>query len=295
MQRGDRVTVLTANKHAAKIRAVGATPHPLPVDADFDESRLDADNPGRADTSGIKRINFDIVRLFVAPMPHQADELAELMAQTRFDAVIVDAGFLGILPFLLGERAARPPVLVYTTTPLMLSSRNTAPTGMGLPPSSTRLGRIRNCALTVVSQKVLLRQSQSAANHLLHRMSSRPLPTFILDAGLLADRDIVPTVPEFDYPRSDLAAHVRYVGRSTRHRRRAFGCRRGGRNSTVSVPSSMSPRAPSTTPTWAGCWSRQSKRSAAKMSSWWPPPAGGTFTTQSGATTEYLCGRIHPA
>ena len=212
VQRGDRVTVLTANKHAAKIRAVGATPHPLPVDADFDESRLDADNPGRADTSGIKRINFDIVRLFVAPMPHQADELAELMAQTRFDAVIVDAGFLGILPFLLGERAARPPVLVYTTTPLMLSSRDTAPTGMGLPPSSTRLGRIRNRALTVVSQKVLLRQSQSAANHLLHRMSSRPLPTFILDAGLLADRYIVPTVPEFDYPRSDLAAHVRYVG-----------------------------------------------------------------------------------
>ena len=29
---------------------------------------------------------------------------------------------------------------------------------------------------------------------------------------MLADRLIVPTVPEFDYPRSDLPAHVRYVG-----------------------------------------------------------------------------------
>ena len=35
---------------------------------------------------------------------------------------------------------------------------------------------------------------------------------FILDSGLLADRYISPTVPEFDYPRSDLPAHVRYVG-----------------------------------------------------------------------------------
>ncbi len=43
-------------------------------------------------------------------------------------------------------------------------------------------------------------------------MNSRPLPMFILDSGLLADRYISPTVPEFDYPRSDLPANVRYVG-----------------------------------------------------------------------------------
>jgi UDP:flavonoid glycosyltransferase YjiC (YdhE family) len=66
--------------------------------------------------------------------------------------------------------------------------------------------------LTLLSQKVLLRQSHRAANYLLDQMNSRRLPTFILDAGLLADRYIAPTVPEFDYPRSDLPAHVRYVG-----------------------------------------------------------------------------------
>jgi UDP:flavonoid glycosyltransferase YjiC (YdhE family) len=94
----------------------------------------------------------------------------------------------------------------------MITSRDTAPSGMGLPPSRTALGRLRNRALTLLSQKVLLRQSQQAANYLLDHMNSRPLPTFILDSGLLADRYISPTVPEFDYPRSDLPAHVRYVG-----------------------------------------------------------------------------------
>ena len=210
--RGDQVTVLSGARRAALIRAAGATPHPIPAAADFDDTRLDADNPGRAETSGIKRVNFDIVRLFVAPMPHQTTALAELMAQKRFDAVIVDYGFFGILPVLLGDRASRPPVLAYSTTPLMLSSRDTAPTGLGLPPSSTRPGRVRNRALNVMSQKVLLRQSQRAANYQLNQINSRPLPTFILDSGVLADRLIVPTVPEFDYPRSDLPAHVRYVG-----------------------------------------------------------------------------------
>jgi len=212
VDRGDRVTVLSSADHAAKIRNVGATPQAIPPEADFDLTNLDIDLPGRAETSGIKRVNFDIVRLFVQPMPHQTSVLSRLLARTHFDAIIVDAGFFGILPFLLGDRAARPPVLVYTTTPLMISSRDTAPSGMGLQPSASALGRLRNRTLNLLSQKVLLRQSQNAANYLLDHMNSRPLPTFILDAGLLADRYVSPTVPEFDYPRSDLPAHVRYVG-----------------------------------------------------------------------------------
>ena len=212
VDRGDRVTVLTSAQHAGKIRAIGATPQAIPAEADFDMTRLDIDLPGRADTSGIKRVNFDIVRLFVQPMPHQTRVLSELMARTRFDAIIADAGFFGILPFLLNDPHARPPVLAYTTTPLMVTSRDTAPSGMGLPPSSGWAGRARNRALNVLSQKMLLRQSQNAANHLLDRMNCRPLPMFLLDAGLLADRYIAPTVPAFDYPRSDLPAHVRYVG-----------------------------------------------------------------------------------
>jgi MGT family glycosyltransferase len=212
VDRGDRVTVLSSADHADKIRAIGAMPQAIPAQADFDMTRLDIDLPGRTDTSGIKRVNFDIVRLFVQPIPHQTKALSALMSQTRFDAVIADAGFLGILPFLLGDRAARPPVLAYCTTPLMITSRDTAPGGMGLPPSSSAIGRLRNRALHLLAQKVLLRESQNAANYLLDHLNSRPLPMFILDSGLLADRCISPTVPEFDYPRSDLPGHVRYVG-----------------------------------------------------------------------------------
>src|SRR6478609_3816110 len=188
VDRGDRVTMLSSADHAGEIRAVGATPQAIPAKADFDMTRLDIDLPGRTDTSGIKRVNFDIVQLVVQPMPHQARALSQVMTRTQYDAIIVDAGFFGILPFLLGDRRARPPVLAYTTTPLMITSRDTAPSGMGLPPSSTALGRVRNRALNVLSQKVLLRQSQNAANYLLDRLNSRELPVFILDSGLLADR-----------------------------------------------------------------------------------------------------------
>ena len=171
--RGDRVTFLTAATHADRIRATGATPVALPAEADFDESRFDLDHPGRAETSGIKRVNFDLVRVFLAPMPFQTAALTELMSRTRFDAVIADAGFFGTLPFLLGDPYARPPVLAYTTTPLWISSRDTAPPGLGLPPSSSRLGRLRNRTLNMLAHNVLLRDTQRTANRLLDQLNAR--------------------------------------------------------------------------------------------------------------------------
>lgn len=210
--RGDRVTFLTAAAHADRIQAVGATPVALPAEADFDESRLDGDFPGRADTSGIRRVNFDIVRLFLAPMPFQTAALTELMDRTRFDAIITDAAVFGTLPFLLGDPCARPPVLSYTTTPLWVTSRDTAPPGLGLAPSTSRMGRLRNRALNVLAHKVLLRDTQRTANRLLDQLNVRTLPMFVFDSGVLAERYIAPTVPAFDYPRSDLPLNVRYVG-----------------------------------------------------------------------------------
>ncbi|ULN33396.1 nucleotide disphospho-sugar-binding domain-containing protein [Mycolicibacterium smegmatis] len=210
--RGDRVTVLTSAQHTDAIRASGAVPVALPDAGDPDADRLDIENPKRARTSGIARINVDIVAFFVAPMAHQADALAKLLAQHRFDAVIADYGFFGILPFLLGNRADRPPFLTYSTTPLMLSSRDTAPAGLGLPPPRHAVERLRNRALETLTHKVLLRASQRAVQEQLHRMNCRPLPVFLFDGAVLSERVIAPTVPQFDYHRSDLPKNVRYVG-----------------------------------------------------------------------------------
>src|SRR5215207_247107 len=80
VDRGDRVTVLSGAARADDIRAVGAVPATLPAQGDLDLALLESDS-GREQTSGIKRLNFDIVRLFVAPMPHQTKALSDLMSQ----------------------------------------------------------------------------------------------------------------------------------------------------------------------------------------------------------------------
>lgn len=210
--RGDSVTVLTSARHADKIRATGAEPRPLPLGADYDDSAFDADLPGRAETSGIARINFDVEHIFVRPLPHQFNALRELLADNDYDAIITDAFFLGTLPLLLDDTVARPPILSYTTTPLFLTSRDTAPGGPGITPMPGAIGRLRNLLLTAAVQHILLRPSHRAANRMLAALGLPPLPVFVLDCGALADRVIVPTIPEFEYHRSDLPHHVRFVG-----------------------------------------------------------------------------------
>lgn len=209
---GHRVTVLTSARHAEKIRAVGAQPRALPYGADYDDTRLDAELPGRAHTSGIARINFDVEHVFVRPMPHQFSAVQELLATNSFDVVITDAFFLGVIPLLLDPALDRPPILAYSTTPLFLSSRDTAPGGPGILPMPGPVGRLRNRLLGILSRTVLLRPAHRSADRMLRAMGLPDLPVFVLECATLADRVIVPTIPEFEYPRSDLPAHVRFVG-----------------------------------------------------------------------------------
>lgn len=88
--RGHRVMMMTGAVHAAAIGAMGAELHELPPLADLD----------------------------AAPMRHQNAELSAALSRNRFDAIIADREFHGVIPLLLATPAQRPPVLYFTPTPL---------------------------------------------------------------------------------------------------------------------------------------------------------------------------------
>lgn len=150
--------------------------------------------------------------VFAEPIPYQLHALDDLLGGFPADAIVVDPGFFGVLPLVLAGAPTRPPIVLCNPLPLVASSRDTAPFGFGLPPSSTPLGRAGNAALRLVVQRVLLRPGQRQVNRVLESVGSPPLPVFFMDAPFLADRCIQPTVPSFEYPRTDLAANIGFVG-----------------------------------------------------------------------------------
>lgn len=213
--RGDTVRFLTAARYADKIRAVGATFLPLPDDVDLDITKIVERFPERAHLTGMKSVAFDIEHIFAVPARSEYSALVAALATHPSDVVISEPAFLGAA-FLLGRpRAERPAVVMCGVVPLTLNSPDTAPFGLGLPPSRV-LNRARNIALHTLGRRVTNRAMQTLEESY-RGVHGAPMPFTIFDWGRHADALVQPTVRSFEYPLSDAPPNLHFIGPLTGH------------------------------------------------------------------------------
>jgi MGT family glycosyltransferase len=208
---GHRVRMLTGSRFAQAVSATGAEFVALPKEADFDDRDLDAAFPERARLKGIAGLRYDIVQIFIAPGHQQYRALQHLLTDEPADAVLSEFTFGGTAPMMVSGEP-HPRLISLGVFPLTLSSVDTAPSGLGLSPSSSALGKIRNRALNALVQQVLLRPVRKAADRMLADLGFGPSQVFPLDAYRRANRIVQFTVPEFEYPRSDAPAQLTFAG-----------------------------------------------------------------------------------
>lgn len=209
---GHRVRMLTSERYAQRVRDAGVEFLPLPAAADVDLDEPDAAFPERVGLRGPAALRFDMITLFLAPGAAQLAALRDALREVPTDAVLTEPLFVGSA--LLSElpRAERPPVVVLGIFPLGVKSRDTAPFGLGVLPRRGALGRARNAALGVFAEKIVFGPVTRVADDLARREIGRPFSRFFLDWHGAADIVVQFTVPEFEYPRSDLPASVHFVG-----------------------------------------------------------------------------------
>ena len=212
VERGDRVRFLTGSRFARVVEMSGAEHVPLPADADFDDRRdWDAIFPERAVLKGAKAIAFDIEHVFVRPGRPQHDAVMAAHAAEPADVVLTDPAFAGGA-FLLGHTlGVRPPLIMCGVLPLMISSRDTAPYGMGITPVPGPLGRLRNAVLARLTEK-LFAPTNKIADDMFRDLHHRPAPFPVLDWPRSAEAIVQFTVADFEYPRSDAPATLHFAG-----------------------------------------------------------------------------------
>jgi UDP:flavonoid glycosyltransferase YjiC (YdhE family) len=194
---GHQVRFLTGAHFRATIESVGAQHVALPAGADYDASDMDAAFPGRVKRSGLRKLTYDVQHTFIGPVRAQAEATRALLDAEPVDAVLAETAFLGVLPLLVDPRP-RPAVVGVGITVLPLQSRDTAPFGLGLPPSSGVAGRIRNRLLNLLVRQALFGPNQRRLDRTLHGMGLPDSPVFFLDWPLLADRFLQLGVPGFE-------------------------------------------------------------------------------------------------
>lgn len=185
--RGHEVHWIAAKEFGPAITATGAK---------FDASTV-AIEPVRG---GVKK---QLRGMFIDPAPAQLAELAD----HRADAILADSAHLGAA---LYAETRKVPWVGLGISALMVPSIDTAPFGSGLPPERVPAPWLRKFLNWIVFKVAF-----GDINRAYRRMRS----TAGLPAGsktyfdvMAPDLFLQPTVPSFEYPRSDLPPQVKFIG-----------------------------------------------------------------------------------
>ena len=209
---GHDVRFLTGARYRSAVEASGARWIPLPAEADYDDRDMDAAFPGRVGLTGVAGARWDLRNIFLEPAPAQLRAIDAQLRRQPADVVLTESMFFGALLLLCRPADARPPVVNLGIVPLGLRSRDTAPFALGIPPMRGAVGRLRNRVLGWSTDRFVFADLQRDAERMAREVVGMPLPEALMNYPAMADAVVQFSVPEFEYPRSDLPLPVHFVG-----------------------------------------------------------------------------------
>lgn len=209
VQRGHSVWWYTGSRFQRRVESTGATYVPMDAGHDYDDRDLDTAFPGRSGLSDLGQVKFDVCRLFIGDSFLQLQDLRRFVADNPIDLIVADVASGG--PSLFHELGG-PPFASIGVTALAVPSRDTAPFGSRLFPSASTVGRLRNRFLYAVIDRFLFR---GIGREYSRKRREIGLPSYTGSVYQPFNSPYLflqPTVPEFEYPRSDLSHTIRFVG-----------------------------------------------------------------------------------
>ncbi len=208
VERGHDVRWYAGAAYADRIEAVGARFCPMSGE-DSSLVGFDALYPGRQQHKGLRRLRFDMVHGFAAPIRTYLPDLQTLLEHEPADLVVGDTGFqAGALLAELGG----PPFATFGISVVGFPSRDLPPFGFGLPPYRGPLSRLRGRVLDRLARSVVFRPMTATVNQIRTEVGLPPTNQSMFEYPLASALYLQLSTPGFEYPRSDLPELVRYVG-----------------------------------------------------------------------------------
>src|SRR3954467_7973933 len=160
--------------------------------------------------SKVAKLNFDIIHVFIKRSTEYFEDILEIHKTFPFDLMIADCCFTAI-PFV--KEKLNIPVISMGIVPLTENSRDLPPSGLGMTPSHSFFGRIKQSLLRWVADNILFAKSTKVLKALTqhHNLSYNNENIFdylVKSATLLLQSG----TPGFEYSRSDMGSNIRFAG-----------------------------------------------------------------------------------
>lgn len=209
IERGHEVWWYTGVAFQPKVESLGAHYAPMKAAPDFSVSGLDTIFPGRKALKGLTKLKYEIKHIFIDAAVGQFQDIQEILNKYPADVLLCERAFLGGL--VIHEKGG-PLWAQHSISILPFNSQETAPIGLGLMPSATPIGRLRNRVLNWLCAEMLFRDVTIYANQVRASLDLPPLETSYFEAAISPYLYIQGGTEVFEYPRSDLPPQVHFVG-----------------------------------------------------------------------------------
>ena len=211
VESGHEVWWYTGKLFKSQVEKTGAKHFPISTGLDFSvpETIPNSFSQKRNSLKGLAQLKFDLKYCFIDIAVAQVNDCTNLLQKFAADVFLCDPFFLGASWI---HQQGGPPWAVFGTSVLPFSSRDTAPFGLGIPPSRANWGNLRNICLNWLFKRVLFRDVTLYLDQVRNSLQLPPEGKDFVDASLSPFLYLQPTVPEFEYPRRNLPETIHFIG-----------------------------------------------------------------------------------
>lgn len=214
---GADVRWYASNTYSGKLHKLGIYHYPFIKAVDVAGNDFDKAFPGRKKKkTQISKLKFDIIHAFILRGPEYYEDILNVQKEFPFDIMVADCAFTGI-PFV--KDLMNVPVVAIGVMPLTETSKDLPPAGLGMTPSGTFLGRIKQSLLRKISDRLIFRQPNKVMWQVFDQYKIKHDSESLFDVSIRkSDLLLQSGTPGFEYKRSDLGRNIRFVGALLPHR-----------------------------------------------------------------------------
>lgn len=211
MENGYEVGWYSASHYKAKLERLGIPFFKFTKTRDITINDIDIAFPERSKVkSQPGKLNFDMEHLFIRRGPEYYEDIKEIHKIFPFELLVSDVLFTGAVYV---KELMNIPTISIGIIPFIQTSKDLPPAGIGLTPSYSALGKIKQSVLRSFVTKVLFRKSNKLKQSLLDQYGIEHNGEFLFDILTNKASLILQSGSSgFEYKRSDLGDNVRFIG-----------------------------------------------------------------------------------
>lgn len=160
--------------------------------------------------SQVAKLKFDMIHVFILRAPEYYEDIKDIHEEFPFELMIADIAFGGI-PFV--KEKMNIPVISISVFPLPETSKDLPPSGLGMIPSYSLLGRVRQSLLRKIADTLLFAKPTKVMREILLSHGINPGKANIFDILIQKSTIVLQSgTPGFEYQRSDMSSHIYFAG-----------------------------------------------------------------------------------